>query len=140
MNRVFLDANVLFSAAISEGGVCRAIFEVAGNRDDVHLVCTGYAREEARFNLRRKYPGSLDGLDALLDRIDILDEPPEDLVEDMSPLVPDPDDGRILAGAVASGAFILVTGNSRDFGELYGTRVRGVAVMRPREALEFLIS
>lgn len=48
---------------------------------------------------------------------------------------PDP---PILAGAVAGEAQVLVTGNSKDFGELYGKEVCGVLVLRPRDALNLL--
>ncbi len=47
MLRVFLDANVLFSAAYREGAGLVALWE----RPDVQLLTSGYAAEEARRNL-----------------------------------------------------------------------------------------
>lgn len=139
MNRVFLDANVLFSAALTEGGVARSIFEVAKERGDVALLATGYATREARINLERKAPRRIAELRALLEDVTLSEEPPAWLVERLAPLVPDPDDVPILAGAVFAGAQLLVTGDRKDFQELYGTSVQGVLVLRPRDALARLL-
>jgi len=52
MIRVFLDANVLFSAADSPRGVNRAIFDIAERREDVLLMADRYVWGEADINLR----------------------------------------------------------------------------------------
>ncbi len=131
-----MDANVLFSAAITPQGRARAIFELSEDRTT--LLATGYAVGEARRNLERKYPSKVSELEALLENITIVEEPSARLVEELAPLVPDPDDAPILAGAVSAEADLLVTGNERDFRTLYGTKVRGVLVLRPRDALDLL--
>lgn len=136
MNRVFLDANVLFSAAITPNGRTRAIFELSD--DHITLLATEYAIEEAARNLERKFPARIPGLEELLESITVSDEPPAELIEELAPLVPDPGDAPILAGAVSGEANLLVTGNERDFRELYGTEVRGVLVLRPKDALDLL--
>jgi uncharacterized protein len=136
VSRVFLDANILFSAAITPEGRARAIFELAG--EHATLLATDYAVEEARRNLERKYPSRLTELETLLEVVAILDAPPLQLVEELAPLVPDAADAPVLAGAVSGGADMLVTGNERDFRDLYGTEVRGVLVLRPRDALDLL--
>ena len=139
MTRVFLDANVLFSATLTANGVARAIFNVARKRSDIRLHSSTYALEEARLNLKRKAPEALSELRNLLATVTILEEPSAALVEQLAPLVPDPRDAHILAGAVSSGAHVLVTGTTKDFRELYGTRVRSTLVLRPREALDLLL-
>lgn len=120
MTRVFLDANVLFSAALTKGGVARALFGVAEKRGDVTLLTTGYAVEEARA-LERKASRALYDLRGLMASITVPEEPPVQLVRRLAPLVPDPRDAPILAGAAFAGADLLVTGNTRDFEALYGT-------------------
>jgi len=139
VTRVFLDANVLFSAALTKSGVARALFGVAEKRGDITLLTTGYAVEEARINLERKAPRALHDLRGLIASITVPEEPPMQLVQRLAPLVPDPRDAPILAGAVFAGADLLVTGNTRDFEALYGTRVHEVLVLRPRDALDLLL-
>lgn len=138
MRRVFLDANVLFSAAYLDGGAMRPLFDVVKKLDDTILLATGYVLREARRNLERKAPARLSELETLLENVAILEEPPVELVEELAPLVPDPDDAPVLAGAVSGGADMLVTGNERDFRTLYGTEVRSVLVLRPKDALDLL--
>ena len=45
-------------------------------------------------------------------------------------------DAPIMAAAVSGCVDILVTGDRRDFGHLFGKKVEGVVVLSPREALE----
>ncbi len=138
MRRVFLDANVLFSAAYAEGGAVRPLFDVVKKRGDTALIATEYVVREARRNLERKAPSRVSELEELLENVAIVEEPPARLVAELAPLVPDPGDAPVLAGAVSGKANLLVTGNERDFRELYGTEVRGVLVLRPRDALDLL--
>ena len=63
--RIFLDANVLFSAAKSDGFV-RRLLDLLTARG--HILCAdGYVAEEARRNLAAKGPQGLAALAALLD-------------------------------------------------------------------------
>ena len=48
------------------------------------------------------------------------------------------DDIPILAAAIASRSTHLLTGNTRDFAALYGRRVHGVLVLRPRAYLDLV--
>lgn len=141
MNRVFLDANVLFSAAISSGGASRAIFELADQYPDIlNLVVSEYAITEALSNLQQKRPEAVSGLLALLDGLRFTHEPPEILVDRLKEMVSDPKDVPIVAGAVWAEADLLVTGNSRHFGRLYGTHVGGCLILPPRDAIDLLLS
>lgn len=140
MSRAFTDANVLFSAAISPRSVSRAIFELAHQSGEVELVMSGYAISEALSNLQNKRPEAVVTALDLLDGIGFVEEPPQALADRVRHLVPDPKDVPILAGAVWAEADLLVTGDSRDFGKLYGKNVGGCLVARPREALDLLLS
>lgn len=53
MNKLFLDANILFTAAYSESGASRALFELAKNKKLI-LVSSKYAIFEARHNIQKK--------------------------------------------------------------------------------------
>jgi predicted nucleic acid-binding protein len=141
VNRVFLDANVLFSASISSGGASRAIFEVAEQYPNaIELIVSEYALTEALRNLQQKRPVAVSTLLALIDGMRFTQEPPELLRDRLREIVSDSKDVPILAGAVWAEADLLITGNSRHFGQLYGTHVGGCLILPPREALDVLLS
>jgi predicted nucleic acid-binding protein len=48
-------------------------------------------------------------------------------------------DAPILAAAVHAQADLLVTGDSRDFGHLFGHTLRGTRVATPATALDLLL-
>lgn len=122
---MFLDANVLFSAAWGDGGRMRRLWELPG----VELMTSEYAVEEARRNLLD--PERVKTLDDLLLALTV-EDPVEGLVHLPSAAAGLPDDDRpILEGAIAMRASHLLTGNVRDFGSLFGRRVGGVMVLRP---------
>lgn len=138
MSRVFLDANILFSAAISAGGSSRAIFEL-GDQGGPTLIVTEYVMEEALTNLQAKRPASVSELLVLLDGIGFVPAPPPELQEAVEGRVTDPDDVPVLAGALYADADLLVTGNRKHFGKLYGEKIGGCLVLPPAEALEVLL-
>lgn len=141
MIRVFLDANVLYSAADSPEGLNAAIFKVAGKRGDVELIANRYVCGEADINLMYK---SLSRARVALKKLvthELTIEPnaPLSLTQRMKPHVPnDPADAPVLAGAVFAKADWLITSNSKDFGHLYETVVDGVLVLRPKQAFDRL--
>jgi predicted nucleic acid-binding protein len=136
--RLFLDANVLFTGAQNPQGRSAALAELA-RRGACTLLSSSHAVEEARRNLRRKYPGALGALDRLLRDVAVGEEAPPPLltwaIEQSLP----PKDAPILAAAVAQRADMLVTGDRTHFGPLYGRSLRGVHVVSPAEALARLL-
>jgi hypothetical protein len=70
MDRVFLDANVLSSAAWSDGGRMRLLWDLAG----VELMTSDYAAGEARRNL--KDVSRLATLDELLRGVTLFEPAP----------------------------------------------------------------
>jgi len=54
--RVFLDANILFSAAKSSGPI-RAFLDELKSRGHT-LVADGYVADKARWNFERKFPAA----------------------------------------------------------------------------------
>lgn len=127
MLRVFLDANVLFSAAYREGAGLLALWKLP----DVQLLTSGYAAEEARRNLDMADQRSR--LEQLLASVQIESESPR------TPLprevrLPENDE-PILRAAIAAGSTHLLTGDLRDFGHLLGRLVGGLKVQTPGEFL-----
>lgn len=123
MHAVFLDANVLFSAAYRAESRLRELWTLP----DTQLVTSAYALEEAKRNL-----GGIDQLRRLKELaagVRVTNEtgawalPPDVLLPEK--------DRPILSAAIVSGATHLVTGDQTHFGVWYGQRVGGVLILRP---------
>ncbi len=69
--RVFLDANVLFTAAHNPGGKAAFVIELGVARHFL-LFTSDAALVEAERNLAAKYPHSLPILEALMNNINLL--------------------------------------------------------------------
>lgn len=74
MDKLFLDANILFTAAYSESGASRALFELAKKKKLI-LVSSKYAITEAHHNIQKKLPEKyLINLYKLIAEISIVDK------------------------------------------------------------------
>jgi len=123
VTRVFLDANVLFSAAWREGAGLTRLWEITS----LHLVTSHYAADEAQRNLVRKRPDGVARLAALLHALEVTSA----LVSlDEGHGLP-PKDAPILAAAVASRCGVLLTGDIADFGHVIGRTLQGVRILTP---------
>lgn len=132
--KLFLDANVVFSAAYRDTGNAQALVALA-RADHCALQTSAHALEEARRNLALKAKGYERRLAEALAHVALVPEAPAALVQwaqsEGLPLK----DAPILAAAVHAGADVLVTGDARDFGALQGRTLRGVQVLSPARAL-----
>lgn len=134
--RVFLDANILFSAAKSDGAVRLLLDRLlrAG-----HECCVdGYVTEEARRNLAAKAPEGLAALAGLLSRLHRESAQHADAALEAALPLPEKD-RPVLAAAIRHGCAALVTGDKSHFGPLYGKTVHGVAIHSPRSLAESLL-
>jgi uncharacterized protein len=124
VDRVFLDANILFSAAYRLHAGLRRLWEVP----NVELVTSAYAVEEARRNLDR--PEQRAARQVLLQSVEVLAAipggPPSAVPTELAEK-----DQPILAMAVAARATHLLTGDVRHFGRYYGQTVAGVHILSP---------
>jgi len=137
--RVFLDANVLFSAAHRTESPLRAFFRLA-EEGVCELPASPFVLDEARRNIARKHPAKTAELEQLIARIAICREATSDEVRwARSAGLPDKD-APILATAVQAKADFLVTGDRADFGGLYERKLRGVEILTPRTALERILA
>ena len=119
--RVFLDANVLFSASNSATNIARLI---AWTTERETAVTSDLAIEEARKNLLLQRPT---WLPAFQDMIAALEIAPSVLFE--LPVSIATKDAPLLCAAVRSRCHLFVTGDKRDFGHLYGQKVQGVEIV-----------
>ena len=122
-DRIFLDANVLFSAAYRPDSGLLALW----TRTEPVLLTSAHAVEEARRNL----PGDdqRHRLNGLVGKCEIVTTPtgmalPEGLV------LP-PGDRMIFLAAMAAHATHLLTGDRTHFGRYYGRTIAGVLILPP---------
>ena len=109
--KLFLDANVLFTAAHNPKGKASLIIEL-GIQGQWALCTSRYAVEEATRNLERKYPDCLERLGILVSGMGLVEHQRsssslERLAEKDQP---------ILQAALACEATHLLTGDLKDFG------------------------
>ncbi len=128
MDRVFLDANVLFSAAYAEGSGLAALWR----RKGVRLLVSGYVIEEARRNLDDA--SACARLETLLASVERVGDPAAALDPESEQRLPE-NDRPVLRAAMAGRASHLLSGDRRAFGALYGQRIGGVLVLRPADYL-----
>ena len=135
--KVFLDANVLFSAAKSDGAVRQLLrLLVDGGHE---CWADAYVVAEARRNLIAKGPEAERVLDALLAHLRIGSavasaEAPAEL--DWRP----DKDRPVLAAAMRLRCDVLVTGDRSHFGAAYGKAFGGVTIHSPRSLAERLLA
>lgn len=129
---VFLDANVLFSAAVG-GPAFDLIWELA-RRGRVRLVTSAHCRAEAAANIERKRPRSAAGLERALAEVALTREPASSLVDAARRLLPEKD-APVLAAALEAGADVLITGDLKHFGALMERDDLPLRVRSPRAFL-----
>ena len=126
--RVFLDANVLFSASYSDRNRFLQFWRMGG----VTPVTSPYAIGEVRGHLRR--PGHLERFEELLGRTGVVSD--VDLRIIPSGVFVVEKDRPILAAAIGASIDYLVTGDKNHFSHLYGATVGFVSVISPAEFLD----
>jgi predicted nucleic acid-binding protein len=127
--RIFLDANVLFSAAWRPGNGLLELWR----RSDSILMSSAYAIAEAERNLDTPEQG--ERLRELCARLVVVPEPGLEKLPREARALPEKD-WPILAAAVQARAGVLLTGDRMHFGPFFGARLCGVMVLRPREFLQ----
>ncbi len=140
MKRLFLDANVLFTAAHNPKGKAALLFQL-GQLELVQLLSSAYAIEEARRNLARKFPACLDRFEALVGKLGLVAERPPDAGLDLPCPAGLPEkDGPIYRAAHACRADGLITGDLRDFGPLMNApeRCGGLLIQTVADFLDSL--
>ncbi len=126
VDRLFLDANILFSVAYGSPGLTR-LWKFA-EKNDCMLLASNYVVEEARRNL--SHAEQSEELDRLLLEVKI--------VPDIDPQLPCPvdlpeKDRPVLLAAISTRADYLLTGDTIHFGKYFGKTIRGVRICRPRD-------
>ena len=130
-DRVFLDANVLFSAAYrGDSGLARLWRPTYR----ITLLSSRYAIEEARRNLDDVH--ARERLARLVTGLEVVTEVATgNLPNGVS--LPEKD-WPILLAAIAAEASHLLTGDRAHFGDYFGRRIAGILIQRPGDYLASL--
>jgi predicted nucleic acid-binding protein len=126
LERVFLDANVLFSAAYPSDTRLRELWTLK----EVKLVTSAYAIEEARRNISN--PEQREELEKLIGTIEIVTSSPAE--RRLTVNLPEKD-RPIVSGAIEARASHLITGDITHFGKCLGKKIEGVLILTPSQYL-----
>lgn len=111
MDRLFLDANVLFTAAHNPNGKAAFLLDELSS-GHWELISSRFATEEARRNIAAKYAQCLGRLEELIEKVTEVPQPaPQNTLIDL----PEKDQPIFLA-AQAAQATHLLTGDLKHFG------------------------
>jgi uncharacterized protein len=126
MDRLFLDANVLFSVAYKPDARVRRLWKLEG----VTLCSSRYALEEARINLTGD-----DQWSSLSELASVVQ-----FYESLSRTVPrgitlPEKDEPILLAAMEARADYLLTGDFQHFGRYLGKKIEGILIATPAQYL-----
>jgi predicted nucleic acid-binding protein len=126
MDRLFLDANILFSAAYRSDAGLLQLWKLS----DVMLCSSRYALEEARINLTDA--DQQVRLARLSETVHLFEASHQEMPRGIS--LPEKDVPIILA-AIEAHATHLLTGDLRHFGPYLGKKIEGIAIVLPGEYL-----
>jgi predicted nucleic acid-binding protein len=111
VTRVFLDANILFSAARFEGSRFTA-FILESRQLSLRCFYSAQVLEETVRNLKKKHPPGLKSLGALLACMEMVPALPAR----SCPIALPAKDQHVFLAALACKADVLITGDIKDFG------------------------
>lgn len=127
MDRLFLNANILFSASYRADAGLVQLWKLKNT-----ILCTSrYAVEEARINLTEE--SQKRRLVKLARALRLFDAAPRELPTDLS--LPE-NDAPILLAAIEAKATHLITGDVRHFGPYFGKVIEGIFVSTPAQCLK----
>ena len=126
MDRIFLDANILFSVAYGSLGLDR-LWELA-RKKRCFLFASSYVVEEARRNLF-----DADQIKKLEDCLLAVQIVPEVDFTIPCPIDLPEKDRPVLLAAISIRAHYLLTGDTLHFGKYFGQTINGVKIFRPRD-------
>jgi len=127
--RVFLDANILFSVAYAESSLDH-LWKLSKKGAFV-LLASNYVIEEAKRNLTT--PAQLNKLDTCLSTVRIVLEAGPEL---SCPINLPEKDRPVLMSAISAKADYFLTGDIAHFGKYFGKTIMGVKILLARDYLQ----
>jgi predicted nucleic acid-binding protein len=130
--RIFLDANILFSASFPNSLL--ADFLDSLQKHAVFLT-NAYAKTEAERNVEAKIPTRRAAFHKFANKLELVPLQLFDLEVKLAEK-----DRPILCGAIAAHADYLLTGDKKDFGNLFGRTIYDVKVVSVQLLLADLVA
>jgi predicted nucleic acid-binding protein len=133
---LFLDSNVMFSIAWSGAETSRAyiLFELQ-QKSILRLFISPLVMEETLSNIKSKKPAAMPFLRELIKNTTLVPDAVSSVTDERVYALPD-NDRILLQTAIAHGISWFITGNTRDFKSLYGSRIEKTTIARPRNFLD----
>jgi uncharacterized protein len=128
VDRLFLDANVLFSAAYRDRAGTARLWSLK----NIVLATSAYAVEEAERNLSTG--SQRQRLERLLHTTNVIQAGTVPLSTRPDISLPEKD-WPIIGGAIAAEATHLITGDFKHFGPYFGKQILGILVVPPAQYL-----
>lgn len=131
--KIFLDANVLFTAAYNPSGRAHLLIDEFATK----IITSDYADEEARKNIQAKKPEAMVDFKKLLSQITIVPS----VNGTICPIALREKDRPIFLTALANKATHLLTGDKRDFGIHMNVpkKTYGIVIQTVRDFLDSFV-
>lgn len=133
MDILFIDANVMFSAAYRVNAGINRFWQLSS----VKLITSLYAVEEVRRNLKQVW--QIEHLEKLITNMQLISTTHDDKIIPAYIKLRSKD-RPILAAAIIAKAHYLITGDYRDFGIYFHQTIAGVTILPPADYLQKLKS
>ena len=131
--KVFLDSNVVFSAAYSEKERSRSyLFFELQNLNIIKIYISNLVKFESIHNIKIKKPEKLDFLNELLSKADIIED--VDIYYEFTKTLPE-NDRIILSSAIYHNIDFFITGNTKDFLTFYNKKLKNTIILTPKDFL-----
>lgn len=134
--RIFLDANILFSAAKSDGAIRSLIMSLLRKKYDLRVNL--FVKEEAERNLSSKAPEALDYFYDLMLKFPTVPLANYPLLPAVASYLPTKDQ-PVLQAALHDCCDILLTGDRTHFGRLYGLKIGDTVVHSPSSLADLIL-
>ena len=128
--KIFLGANIVFSASKKESAISRFIIYLAKK----HTVITSdYAEQEAYKNIVLKRPDWLSGYKEITELIQVVPSIDCEISVEIASK-----DRPIIATAITQKCHFLITGDKKDFGHLFGNKIKNLRIVTPLMMEDFI--
>ena len=132
--KVFLDSNVIFSAAYSGKEKSRSyLFFELQTLNIIKIYISNLVKFESIHNIKIKKPEKLDFLNELLSKADIIED--VDVYYEFAKNLPE-NDKIILSSAIYRDIDFFITGNTKDFLTFYNKKLKNTLILTPKDFLE----
>ncbi|MCL4498271.1 MAG: PIN domain-containing protein [Deltaproteobacteria bacterium] len=132
--KVFLDSNVIFSAAYSGKEKSRSyLFFELQTLNIIKIYISNLVKFESIHNIKIKKPEKLDFLNELLSKADIIED--VDVYYEFAKNLPE-NDRIILSSAIYHDIDFFITGNTKDFLTFYNKKLKNTLILTPKDFLE----